>query len=184
MPSPLNPQHAAFAREYIVDYNAKNAAIRAGYSERTAKNQGYRLLQREDIQREISRLERLAEERAEKKVDDVVAEFTRIGFTGMSRFVKIDEDGEPRIDLGDCTAEDLDLLTEITTETYLEGNGEEKKPVRRVKIKLMDRHKALERLYAHLGGGKGGDDPVDRLSRALKEICERGSAAPIATANK
>lgn len=40
----LNPRQATFVREYLVDLNATQAAIRAGYSERTANEQGARLL--------------------------------------------------------------------------------------------------------------------------------------------
>lgn len=40
----LTPRQAAFVREYLVDLNATQAAIRAGYSKATAKEQGTRLL--------------------------------------------------------------------------------------------------------------------------------------------
>jgi phage terminase small subunit len=40
----LNPKQAAFVREYLKDFNATQAAIRAGYSQKTAKEQGSRLL--------------------------------------------------------------------------------------------------------------------------------------------
>ena len=44
-----NTKHQMFVDEYIIDFNAKEAAIRAGYSPKTAAQQGYRLLQDEDI---------------------------------------------------------------------------------------------------------------------------------------
>ncbi|MDX8348559.1 terminase small subunit [Cognatiyoonia sp. IB215446] len=40
----LNAKQAQFAREYIIDFNATQAAIRAGYSKKTAGPQGARLL--------------------------------------------------------------------------------------------------------------------------------------------
>jgi phage terminase small subunit len=40
----LTPKQQRFVEEYIVDLNCKQAAIRAGYSERTAEQQGSRLL--------------------------------------------------------------------------------------------------------------------------------------------
>lgn len=45
----LTPRQAAFVREYLVDLNATQAAIRAGYSEDTAKQQGARLLTNADV---------------------------------------------------------------------------------------------------------------------------------------
>jgi phage terminase small subunit len=41
---PLTPKQAAFVREYMVDHNGTQAAIRAGYSARTASEQASRLL--------------------------------------------------------------------------------------------------------------------------------------------
>lgn len=51
----LNPKQAAFVREYVRDFNACAAAIRAGYSRKTAKSQGQRLLTNVDIQTAIKR---------------------------------------------------------------------------------------------------------------------------------
>ncbi len=45
----MNPKQQRFAEEYVVDHNATQAAIRAGYSERTAKQQGSRLLTKVDV---------------------------------------------------------------------------------------------------------------------------------------
>lgn len=45
----LTDKQEIFAKEYIVDLNATQAAIRAGYSENTAKQQGSRLLTNADI---------------------------------------------------------------------------------------------------------------------------------------
>jgi phage terminase small subunit len=46
-----------FAKEYLVDRNATQAAVRAGYSERTAKQQGSRLLTFVDVQAEVAALD-------------------------------------------------------------------------------------------------------------------------------
>ena len=45
----LTPKRAAFVREYLIDLNATQAAIRAGYSPKTARAQGHRLLTDADI---------------------------------------------------------------------------------------------------------------------------------------
>ena len=59
----LSNQRLLFTKEYIVDLNATQAAIRAGYSERTAKSQGQRLLTNVDVAAEI---QILFDKRAEK----------------------------------------------------------------------------------------------------------------------
>lgn len=58
----LNDKQAAFVREYLVDFNATQAAIRAGYSKRTAGSQAHDLLKKPEIQDALSEgQKRLAE---------------------------------------------------------------------------------------------------------------------------
>jgi len=62
--APLNNQkHETFCQEYSVDKNATQAAIRSGYSKKTAKSQGQRLLTNVDISQ---RIDELNTEHAEK----------------------------------------------------------------------------------------------------------------------
>jgi len=49
----VNDKQRRFAQEYIVDLNATQAAIRAGYSAKTAKQQGQRLLTNVDVQKAV-----------------------------------------------------------------------------------------------------------------------------------
>ena len=58
----MNPKQAAFVREYVVDYNATQAAIRAGYSPKTAGVQGHDLLKKPNIAAEVKRLSNVAAE--------------------------------------------------------------------------------------------------------------------------
>lgn len=61
----LNERQRLFIDEYIIDLNATQAAIRAGYSERTARSQGQRLLTNVDIKKAI-------EERLQEKTDELI----------------------------------------------------------------------------------------------------------------
>lgn len=49
----LTPKQNLFIKEYLIDLNATQACIRAGYSEKTARSQGQRLLTNVDIQKSI-----------------------------------------------------------------------------------------------------------------------------------
>lgn len=51
-----NKRHEKFCHEYIKDMNATQAAIRTGYSEKTAKMQGSRLMTNDDIKARVSEL--------------------------------------------------------------------------------------------------------------------------------
>lgn len=176
----LNPQQRAFVRAFMVLRKIRDSAIEAGYKAKSAHNQGHRLMQRADVKAAIAEMEAIAQAKAEKTLDDIVAEQTRIAFTGMSKFLRIDPNGNPVFDLSVCTPEDLDLLAEVTIEEFVVGSGDEAKDVRKIKIKPLDRQKALDVLGKHLGmGNKAQDDRVDSFQQALLDIMERGSAMPV-----
>lgn len=61
--SKLNAKQEMFCKEYIIDLNATQAAIRAGYSERTAYSQGQRLLKNVEV---LARVKELKDKRADE----------------------------------------------------------------------------------------------------------------------
>lgn len=68
----LEPMQDAFCEEFIIDLNATQAAIRAGYSEATAKSQASTLLTKPNVQARINQLKRERTERTLMKADDVL----------------------------------------------------------------------------------------------------------------
>ncbi|OWY05159.1 hypothetical protein B6V75_03225 [Thioclava sp. F1Mire-8] len=84
---PLTPKQAAFCAEYIIDLDATKATIRAGYSERTAGQQGYNLLQREDVKAEVQRLMTERAERTKVTADEVINELAAIMRAKVSEIV-------------------------------------------------------------------------------------------------
>lgn len=66
----LNAKQAAFVREYLVDHNATQAAVRAGFSVKTAKQQGSRLLTNVDVAKALA----AAEARVSEEHDITIAE--------------------------------------------------------------------------------------------------------------
>lgn len=69
---PLTAKQQRFAEEYLVDLNATQAAIRAGYSERTANEQGNRLLANASVQAVISEGQAKRSERTQITADMVL----------------------------------------------------------------------------------------------------------------
>lgn len=65
----MTPKQAAFVREYMIDGNATQAAIRAGYSERTAQEQSSRLLSKAMIREGLAALQAETAERHEITLD-------------------------------------------------------------------------------------------------------------------
>ncbi len=83
----LNEKQIAFAREYVVDLNATKAAIRAGYSEKTAGQIGFELLKKPEIQEEINKFRRTVEERTLRTVADVLADIGKVRQNAMQSVI-------------------------------------------------------------------------------------------------
>lgn len=179
-PSALTPREATFVREYLVLHNQTKAYIAAGYAEKGAAQNAHRLMMKDKVKAAVALGEEKLRAALQPTVDRIVTNLARMAFSGMSKFVRINDEGDPQIDLSACTPDDLDLLSEITTESWLEGEGESSRMVRKVKIKPYDRYQALVKMGQHLGMFKGtAGDAIDALGALLKEIQERGSAIPV-----
>ena len=68
----LRERQKRFVEEYLVDLNATQAAIRAGYSEKTAMEQGYQLLQKTSVQKAIEEAQNKLLERIQISQDEVI----------------------------------------------------------------------------------------------------------------
>lgn len=75
----LTPKQRAFVAEYLVDLNATQAAIRAGYSVKTAKQTACENLAKPDVQAAIAELMKAREGRTEVTQDKVIADIRRVG---------------------------------------------------------------------------------------------------------
>jgi phage terminase small subunit len=74
----LTEKQEAFCREYLLDLNAKQSAIRAGYSEKTAEQQAYQLLQKTSVQERIAELQAARNTRVEVNADYVLRRLVEI----------------------------------------------------------------------------------------------------------
>lgn len=68
----LTPKQEMFCQEYLIDLNAKQAAIRAGYSENAAQEQGSRLLSYAKVQAKIEELQNVRLKRLNISQDYVI----------------------------------------------------------------------------------------------------------------
>ncbi|MDD6633884.1 MAG: terminase small subunit [Ruminococcus sp.] len=85
----LTLKQEMFAKEYLVDFNATQAALRAGYSEKTARDIGCENLSKPNIQQEIQRLIEERSKRTEITADKVLKELAAIAFADSTDYAKI-----------------------------------------------------------------------------------------------
>lgn len=147
----LNLKQQRFVSEYLIDLNATQAAIRAGYSAKTAKQIGSRLLSHVDVSEAIERGQAKVAEKHGVTLESIVSELAKIGFANMNDYMRIGADGDPSLDFSQLTRDQAAALCEVTVEDFKDGRGEESRDVRRVKFKLSDKRAALVDLGKHLG---------------------------------
>lgn len=80
----MTPKQQQFVAEYLIDLNATQAAIRAGYSERTAGSQAHDLLKKPEIQAAIVEAQTERAKRTEITADKVLKELAKVGFGNLS----------------------------------------------------------------------------------------------------
>jgi phage terminase small subunit len=73
----LTPKQQRFVQEYLVDLNATAAARRAGYSEQTAEQQGYRLLRNVQVAAAVEAAQKARADRVEVTQDYVLRRLVR-----------------------------------------------------------------------------------------------------------
>jgi phage terminase small subunit len=147
----LTPKQARFVEEYLIDLNATRAAIRAGYSARTAEQQGPRLLGNVGVAAAIREAQQARSKRTEITSDRVLTELARIGFANMADYMRVGPSGDPQLDFSALTRDQAAALQEVTVENYVSGRGDDAREVRRIKFKLADKRAALVDIGRHLG---------------------------------
>lgn len=84
----LTAKQAAFVREYLIDLNATQAATRAGYSAKTANEQGARLLANVSVSQAVAAAMDARAQRTEITQDMVLRELARIGFGDIRKVIR------------------------------------------------------------------------------------------------
>lgn len=156
----LTPKMKMFCEEYIVDLNATQAAIRAGYSEKTAKSIGQENLTKPDIQEYIQQLMNERSKRTEITADRVLQEYAKLGFSNITDFLKVEE-AEMVVDYvgeGDSKRPIIQKFQQVRIfETdniqrdKLDAIAEIKQTKEGIALKLHDKKGALDSIARHLG---------------------------------
>jgi phage terminase small subunit len=144
MSSKLNKQTEQFCQEYIIDLNGKQAAIRAGYSAKTAEVKASQLLRLVKVQKRVQELMKAREERTEITGDIVIKELAKLALSDIRKLYDGDRLLLPH-ELDDNTA-----ATISSFKTKREGNAEEGF-YEIEEYKRYDKTKSLELLGRHFG---------------------------------
>lgn len=143
-----------FVDEYLIDFNATQAAIRAGYSPDTANEQGSQLLARPDIRELVAEGQKEIMERTQTFQDNAVAELKIVGFSDLADFLTVKEGGiveqKPFNELTKEQTKCIKKIRQVVRSTHA-ADGSILHQTATLEIELHDKLKALELLGRHLG---------------------------------
>ncbi len=185
MSDDLSQKQALFCLEYLVDLNATQAAIRAGYPKRSAGSMGYKLLSNEKVQDSLKKLFAERRQRLEVTADNTIKELARMAFSDLKDFAKW---GQKRVLIG--AAKDKDGKRKrrksimVNFVDFINSDQVDGAQVQQVKIdkhgqasiKLYDKTKSLETLARHFGltGPDSGDGALSKFMDTVKDAYEMG----------
>lgn len=159
----LTAKQKRFCDEYLIDLNATQAAIRAGYSEKTAYRTGADNLRKPQIEEYIAKRQKELSRSTEITQERVIKELALIAFSNNADYAHVVEK-KMQVEAGGALVDVLDedgkpvmyrtvepVLTEELTEEQKRALAVIKKGRDGLEVKSCDKVKALELLGKHLG---------------------------------
>jgi phage terminase small subunit len=136
----LTPRKVKFCHEYVVDRNAYQAAMRAGFAEKTAQKQSFALLKEPAVAALIEELSAKQMKRIEVTADMVIARLASIGFASVGDYAAWDDQS--------CTLNPKESLSteQLAAIQEIKNDFDPKLGMGSTKVRLKDSVRALELL--------------------------------------
>ena len=162
----LSVRQSVFLKEYLLSGNATQAALKAGYSSKTARSQAQRLLTKVDIQTAIQKFKNKMEKQTAVTLERVVNELAKVAFANMSDVLEVEENKLRIKNLSELSSDVQASIAEITESDTAFG--------KRRTIKMHNKLTSLDALMKHLGGYLTVDQMIDRMSETqLDQLTEK-----------
>ncbi len=154
----LTAKQQRFVEEYLIDLNATQAAIRVGYSKKTADQQASRLLTNVKVREYLTQRQADRANRTEITQDMVLKELAKIGFSDIRKIVRWGETQVRMVDGEDDGPEDMVPYHGLALIDSAEVDDSTAAAIAEVsqsrdglKVKLHDKKGALVDIGRHLG---------------------------------
>lgn len=139
----LTKKQQLFVDEYLIDLNATQAAIRAGYSTQTAYSIGEENLKKPEIKNAIEKALAERSRRTGISADRIINELAKIAFVNPADIINFDEATVKDT----ATRDDTATISSVKVKTIPTDDGD----ITEREVKTYDKIKALELLGKHLG---------------------------------
>lgn len=175
--SDLTAKQTRFVEEYLIDLNATQASIRAGYAEKSASVEGARLLANAKVGEAVAAGLKARSERTKIDADWVL---TRLAAEADADIADLyDDNGNLKAVNGWPPIWRKGLVQGIEVEELFEGRGEDREHIGRVRklkfdsrikrVELIGKHVAVQAFREQVGHGDPNGNPltssVDELSK-------------------
>lgn len=144
----INDQQMKFCKEYMKDFNGTQAAIRAGYSKKTAQEAGRRLLTNVGVQKFINQLQEKNAFKEEELTQRIKNELIKLGFSDMKDYLDKDNSVKDISQLPPELTTCVESIKKTVTKFGDEKTGGTKTSIQ---FKLHSKLDALEKLARYVG---------------------------------
>jgi phage terminase small subunit len=134
----ISEKQRIFLNEYLKDLNGKQAAIRAGYSVKSAKVTASRMLTNANLRNELSKQIREIYDNYKNDQEKVIRELAVVGFSRITDYMTILKEGITIKDTNEIPEELIGAISEVTIADTKDG--------KRKSIKLHSKIEALKLL--------------------------------------
>ena len=141
----LTDRQKRFVTEYLIDLNATQSAIKAGYSKRSASEMGYQLLQKPSVVKAIQDAMQERSRRTQVTQDRVLEELAAIGFANIYDAINTESGQATYKNIDELPADLQKAIVEIACTPSEDGS------TRITRLKLACKMKALTLIAQHLG---------------------------------
>ena len=185
--SRLNGRQQQFVQEYLLDRNAEQAAIRAGYSPRYARGNAHKLVANSGIAAEIRRLGQKTAQKLEITRESIMRELAAVGFACVTDFVSVETESATKLGIHPLTGEAVKLpggyqqTVRITNTCDLPASKAAalagiKQGANGIEVRLHDKVRALELLGKAVGVFDNTVTPAQEsnLFEAIIESAQEG----------
>jgi phage terminase small subunit len=172
-PRPLTAMQQRFVQEYRLDGRAAAAARRAGYSARSARWSGFKLLRDARVKALLAAPDKRDMARREYAA---MEELTELAFANVLDFAVVRPDGALEVDLARLERDRAAAIREVT---LIEKTTPDGATTRITRLRLADKSLALTRLLRfsgmeQLGHERGWEDGANyMLAKPAKELMQR-----------
>lgn len=166
----MTEKQERFVEEYLIDLNGTQAAIRAGFSPKTAAEQACRMLKGGHVKDAIDKAMAERSKRTGITQDRVLRELARLAFVNPADVISLNE----ATVIGEASLDDLAAIASVKVKTIPTEDGE----IVEREVKFYDKTKSLDMLNRHLGmyndklevKNEGEDKKLDAINELLKQM--------------